>query len=163
MNLQGFTMSTDEKEYRRVVRHEAGHTLGFPHEHMRQVLVDRIDPQKAYEYFKRTQGWSKEMVDQQVLTPLDPTKIIGTEADRDSIMCYQLPGTITKDGKPIRGGLDINPLDADFTATIYPKIPRPGGRGDHDRRGRGAGTAHPDGDRLGPAGGRRRHGLIRTP
>ncbi len=124
MNLQGFTMSTDEKEYRRVVRHEAGHTLGFPHEHMRQALVNRIDPEKAYEYFKRTQGWSKAMVDQQVLTPLDPTKILGTEADQDSIMCYQLPGSITKDGKPIRGGLDINPLDASFTATIYPKILR---------------------------------------
>jgi hypothetical protein len=124
MNLQGFSMSTDEKEYRRVIRHETGHTLGYPHEHMRQVLVDRIDPQKAYEYFLRTQGWSKEMVDQQVLTPLDPTKIIGTEPDQDSIMCYQLPGAITKDGQPIRGGLDINPLDSAFTATVYPKILR---------------------------------------
>jgi len=124
MNLQGFSMSTDEKEYRRVIRHEAGHTLGYPHEHMRQVLVDRIDPQKAYDYFLRTQGWSKEMVDQQVLTALDPAKIIGTEPDQDSIMCYQLPGAITKDGKPIRGGLDINPLDSAFTATVYPKILR---------------------------------------
>jgi hypothetical protein len=91
---------------------------------MRQVIVDRIDPPKAYEYFLRTQGWSKEMVDQQVLTPLDPAKIIGTEPDQDSIMCYQLPGAITKDGKPIRGGLDINPLDSAFTATVYPKILR---------------------------------------
>jgi len=122
MNLQGFTMSTDEKEYRRVIRHEAGHTLGLPHEHMRKVLVDRIDPQKAYEYFQRTQGWSKEMVDQQVLTPLDPSKIIGTEPDQDSIMCYQLPGAITKDGQPIRGGLDINQTDAGFVAIIYPKV-----------------------------------------
>ena len=64
------------------------------------------------------------MVDQQVLTPLDPTTIIGTEPDQDSIMCYQLPGAITKDGKPIRGGLDINPLDSAFTATVYPKILR---------------------------------------
>src|SRR5262249_25061849 len=35
MNLQGFTMNTPESEYKRVVRHETGHTLGFPHEHMR--------------------------------------------------------------------------------------------------------------------------------
>jgi hypothetical protein len=124
MNLQGFTMSTDEKEYRRVVRHEAGHTLGFPHEHMRQALVDRIDRQKAYDYFRRTQGWSKEMVDQQVLTPLDPSKIMGTEPDEDSIMCYRLPGEITKDGKPIRGGADINKMDADAVAIIYPKVLR---------------------------------------
>jgi hypothetical protein len=57
MNLQGFTMHTPESEYRRVVRHETGHTLGFPHEHMRQALVARIDRAKAYEYFRRTQGW----------------------------------------------------------------------------------------------------------
>ena len=124
MNLQGFSMSTSEKEYRRVVRHEAGHTLGFPHEHMRQALVARIDREKAYDYFRRTQGWDQAMVDQQVLTPLDPAKIIGTEADQDSIMCYQLPGEITVDGEAIRGGLDINPLDSAFTATIYPKVLR---------------------------------------
>ena len=51
MNLQGFTMNTPEAEYRRVVRHEAGHTLGFLHEHMRRELVARIDPEKAYEYY----------------------------------------------------------------------------------------------------------------
>ena len=47
-------MSTDEKEYRRAIRPEAGHTPGYPHEHMRQVRVDRVNQQKAYEYFKRT-------------------------------------------------------------------------------------------------------------
>ena len=56
MNLQGFTMDTPESEFRRVVRHETGHTLAFPHEHMRGELVDRIDPQKAYDYFLKTQG-----------------------------------------------------------------------------------------------------------
>src|SRR5688500_1741880 len=29
MNLEGFTAGTSEAEYRRVVRHEFGHTLGF--------------------------------------------------------------------------------------------------------------------------------------
>jgi hypothetical protein len=58
MNLEAFTMSTPETEYKRVVRHETGHTLGFPHEHMRQALVALIDPAKAYPYFLRTQGWT---------------------------------------------------------------------------------------------------------
>jgi hypothetical protein len=121
MNLQGFTMNTPESEYRRVVRHEAGHTLGFPHEHMRQELVARIDTEKAYEYFGRTQGWSKSMVDQQVLTPLDQRMIMGTSADQDSIMCYHLPGEITYDGQPIRGGEDIIQTDYAFVGRIYPK------------------------------------------
>lgn len=121
MNLQAFSMSTPESEYHRVVRHETGHTMGFPHEHMRKELVARIDPKKAYDYFLRTQGWDKATVDAQVLTPLDQTSIMGTEPDQTSIMCYQLPASITKDGKPITGGLDINETDYTFAGRIYPK------------------------------------------
>lgn len=122
MNLQGFTMGTSESEYKRVVRHETGHTLGYPHEHMRRALVARIDPQKAYEYFWRTQRWDKATVDAQVLTPLDERSIMGTPADQTSIMCYQLPGSITRDGQPIKGGTDINATDYTFTGKIYPKV-----------------------------------------
>ena len=121
MNLQAFTMNTPESEYKRVVRHETGHTLGFPHEHMRKALVERIDPAKAYEYFRRTQGWDPRTVDQQVLTPLDERSIMSTPADQTSIMCYQLPGSITRDGKPILGGVDINQTDYAFAGGIYPK------------------------------------------
>ena len=90
MNLQSFTMNTAESEFKRVVRHEAGHTLGAPHEHMRKELVARIDRQKAYDYFRRTQGWSQQQVDQQVLTPLDDRSIFGTPSDQTSIMCLSL-------------------------------------------------------------------------
>ncbi|HML13337.1 MAG TPA: M12 family metallopeptidase [Xanthobacteraceae bacterium] len=124
MNLQGFTMNTPESEYRRVVRHETGHTLGFPHEHMRKALVARIDPQKAYAYFLRTQDWSEKVVDQQVLTSLDEASLMGTPVDQTSIMCYQLPGSITRDGQPIIGGLDINQTDYGFAGKIYPKVAR---------------------------------------
>ena len=121
MNLQGFTMATPESEYKRVIRHETGHTLGFPHEHMRRELVARIDRAKAYAYFLRTQGWSPATVDQQVLTPLDDRTIFGTPPDQTSIMCYQLPGSITRDGRPIIGGADINGTDRGFCRRIYPR------------------------------------------
>jgi hypothetical protein len=131
MNLEGFTMNTPESEYRRVIRHETGHTLGFPHEHMRKELVAKIDPQKAYEYFLRTQGWDKRTVDQQVLTPLDERSLMGTPADETSIMCYQLPGSITRDGQPILGGLDIDQTDYEFVARIYPKVAQ-GSKQEHE-------------------------------
>ncbi len=125
MNLEGFTMTTPESEFHRVVRHETGHTLGCPHEHMRRELVERIDPQKAYDFFRQTQGWTEEEVDQQVLTPIEESSLLGTaHADPDSIMCYQIPGSITRDGLPIVGGLDIDPQDYAFMASVYP---RPGG------------------------------------
>jgi hypothetical protein len=66
-------------------------------------------------------GWDRAMVDQQVLTPLDDRSIMGTPPDQDSVMCPQIPGTITRDGQPIRGGLDINATDAAFCGRIYPK------------------------------------------
>ncbi|HEX6685384.1 MAG TPA: M12 family metallopeptidase [Candidatus Limnocylindrales bacterium] len=121
MSLQDFSMSTPESEYRRVVRHETGHTLGFPHEHMRAEVVARIDPKKAYKYFLENQGWDQATVDDQVLTPLDAADILGTPPDEDSIMCYQLPGEITYDGKDIDGGEDINATDFHFAEKLYPQ------------------------------------------
>lgn len=121
MNLEGFTMTTPESEFQRVVPHETGHTLGFPHEHMRRALVNKIDRKKAIAYFKRTQGWTSQETIDQVLTPLDEAAIRATIADPKSIMCYQIPGEITNDGKPIVGGLDIDECDYDFAGQIYPK------------------------------------------
>ena len=122
LNLEGFTMKVSDAEFRRVVRHEAGHTLGFDHEHMRTEIVNRIDRKKAFVFFDEDQGWTKEEIEEQVLTPLAKKSIMGTEeADPISIMCYQLPGKIMKDGKPIKGGKDINPRDFAFAASLYPK------------------------------------------
>jgi hypothetical protein len=133
MNLAGFTMNTRESEYHRVVRHETGHTLGFPHEHMRAGLVARIDRQKAYEWFLVNQGWDQATVDAQVLTPLDESSLMGTPVDQTSIMCYQLPAAITTDGEPITGGTDINSTDYSFAGSLYPKQQAVLGRSGRER------------------------------
>ncbi|TAK87317.1 MAG: peptidase M12 [Aquabacterium sp.] len=125
MNLEAFSMKTPASEFHRVVRHETGHTLGFPHEHMRAELVQLIDRRKAIRFFGATQGWSPQEVEAQVLTPLEQSSIIGTPPDQVSVMCYQIPGSITKSGKPILGGLDIDKSDYDFAGAIYPKPPKP--------------------------------------
>ncbi len=122
LNLEGFTMRVSDAEFRRVVRHEAGHTLGFEHEHMRSDLVRKIDRRKAIAFYDIDQGWTPEEVEEQVLTPLRAASIMGTaESDPHSIMCYQIPGAITKDGRPIAGGRDINPKDFAFAGSVYPK------------------------------------------
>ncbi len=121
MNLEGFSRGTPDSEYHRVVPHEFGHTLGFPHEHMRREIVDRIDRQRAYAYFARTSGWSRNTVNSQVLTPLDEQAIIGTATDQASIMCYHLPGSITKDGQDIPGGRSVSDADREFARKMYPE------------------------------------------
>lgn len=122
MNLESFTMDTPDSEFFRVVRHETGHTLGFPHEHMRSEIIDGIDREKAISSFMRSQGWSREQVIAQVLTPMDDSALIATaHADPNSIMCYWLPAEVMKDGIAIPGGIDIDPQDAGFAASVYPK------------------------------------------
>ena len=120
MWLGGFTKNTSESEYLRVVRHETGHTLGFPHEHMRKEVIARLDPRGCYEYFGRG-GWGTEMVNSQVLTPINSMTLLATSIDEQSIMCYSMPGSCTKDGKPVLGGKDINDTDYWFAGHIYPK------------------------------------------
>jgi hypothetical protein len=54
---------------------------------------------------------------------------MSTPPDETSIMCYQLPGSITRDGRPIIGGIDINASDFAFAGRIYPK---PGHSDEHE-------------------------------
>ncbi len=125
MNLDSFSLSTSDSEYARVVKHETGHTLGFPHEHMRPEIVALIDPVKAKAYFLTYDGWNAQTTLEQVLTPLNPAALTATPPDRFSIMCYQLPAEIMKNGVAIPGGLDIDSIDAGFAGSIYPLVITP--------------------------------------
>jgi hypothetical protein len=122
MCLQGFNMATPESEFTRVVRHETGHTLSFPHEHMREEIVAEIDVKKAIRYFAfPPNNWPESVTRHNVLTPLSYSALDATtEPDEHSIMCYSLPAEIMKDGKPVPGGLDIGSTDRDFAAHLYP-------------------------------------------
>src|SRR6478672_9768044 len=140
MNLDSFTMNTADSEFHRVVRHETGHTLGFPHEHCRKAIVDRIDREKAIALFVRTQGWSRDEVIQQVLTPFAVSALKATAAtDENSIMCYDLPGSIMKSGSRCRA--------ARTSATSTPRS-QPSSIRDRYRRRRRGPTARPTSSRA---------------
>lgn len=126
MMLGGFTDRTPDAEMRRVAAHECGHSMGFPHEHLRRDLISLLDEAKTLAYFRRTQGWSDATTRSNVLTPLEERSIMGSEVtDETSIMCYGLPGSITKSGKPIPGGNDFSATDKKFAAQLYPKSSAP--------------------------------------
>lgn len=127
MNLEGFTERTSDEEVARVVIHEFGHSLGAAHEHMRREIVNRIDRRKAIAYFARI-GWTAQDVDQQVMTPLEEASIRGLatpEADEISVMTYELPGSIMKDGVGVIGGRGLSSLDIQWIGRIYPKADVP--------------------------------------
>lgn len=127
MNLEAFSTSTPESEYRRVVRHETGHTLGAPHEHSRAEIVNRLDPNKVIAYFEATQGWTADEIRQQILTPIPELSLTGAtpHAEEDSVMTYSFPGSLTKDGRAIVGGKDITADDGTFMGRLYPKAVTP--------------------------------------
>ena len=122
MNLDSFTMNTPESEFVRLVRHETGHTLGFPHEHMRSDIVNKIDRNKAIAHFKATYGWPDQKTIDNVLTPLNNSALLATaQADPNSVMCYWLPASIMKNNTAIPGGANIDSQDAQFASSVYPK------------------------------------------
>ena len=126
MNLQGITLTTPEEECRRSIRHETGHTAGFPHEHLRRALISRLDESKTENYYAQHYGWSALMTRQNVLTPIEERAIIATPAaDETSIMTYPIAGECTRNGQPIKGGLDINNTDRWFAGQLYPKAAPP--------------------------------------
>jgi hypothetical protein len=88
---------------------------------LRRALIDRLDVDKTIAYFRDVYGWAEAQTRSNVLTPLEESSIMGTpNADQDSIMCYQLPAQITRDGTPIRGGTNITAADREFAQAIYP-------------------------------------------
>eukprot|EP00047_Mylnosiga_fluctuans_P021104 m.100438 g.100438 ORF g.100438 m.100438 type:complete len:303 (-) comp8755_c0_seq1:104-1012(-) len=114
-------------EYERVVCHEAGHTLGFVHEHSRKEIIDLLDKNACYaHYAKPPNNWSPKDVDDQILTPLPATSLRYTASpDPQSIMCYDFDAALTKSKTAILGGHTITKLDGEFAATEYPKSTPP--------------------------------------
>jgi serralysin len=126
MNLERITMRTPERERRRVIGHEAGHAIGWMHEHQRKEAIAKLNAQAVIRWGRETQGWSEAMVRQQILTPLKPEEITATPlADLNSLMAYHFDGSLTLDGKPIPGGYDLTEMDKAFAASVYPRPDSP--------------------------------------
>jgi hypothetical protein len=121
MSLQDFDRGMPESEWVRVVRHEVGHTLGLLHEHSLPEIISLLDPEAVIADFSASQGWSRQMIIEQILTPPAPGTYRVGKPSTASIMCYQFPAKDTKSRRPIPGGLDITPDDGAFVGSLYPK------------------------------------------
>lgn len=120
MNLGGWTEFMVDAECRRVIRHEAGHAIGMYHEQLRPEIIARLKFEETITWYMNTQGWTRDEVIANVLTPFPPEFSVGGPADVNSVMCYAIPGFLTVDGMAIPGGRDIDQLDYDLTRQLFP-------------------------------------------
>jgi hypothetical protein len=105
MNYGWLTANTDEDEYSRVILHEFGHCLGFPHEHQHPENGIDWDRDAVYAYYMGPpNNWSRQDVDSNVLQRYSKTITVFTKFDPKSIMLYEIPPehTISRTGIPNR-------------------------------------------------------------
>jgi serralysin len=121
MNFGWLTPKTDDMEYNRVVLHEFGHTLGCIHEHERPDNGIPWDKPKVYAYYKKTDDWTKEEVDEQVFDKYDISQIRANKLDKKSIMMYPVPEALSVGHFSIGWNNDLSEGDKKFIAKLYPK------------------------------------------
>jgi len=125
MNFGWFEDSTPNTEFSRIVLHEFGHALGLIHEHQSPSAGIPWDREKAYEYFRTTQGWSKEVVDENIFKRYSVSTTNYSTFDPSSIMVYGIPASITLDGSSVSRGVSLSATDKEYIRRWYPRPPTP--------------------------------------
>ena len=122
MNFEGFNRGTNENEYSRVVLHEFGHCIGLSHEQSNPAAEIPWDKEAVYRYYANPKhgGWSKEMVDHNVLAKLDPAETVFTPHDKLSIMQYPVENELTIGDYEIGWNRTLSETDKQFISQMYP-------------------------------------------
>ncbi|KAF5984224.1 peptidase M12A astacin [Fusarium coicis] len=145
MNFGWFDDETSDKEFSRTTIHEFGHALGCIHENCQPNADIQWNKPVVYEYYKRSDGWSPEQVDFQVLRHYDRRRdgVKSTKYDSLSIMAYTIPKAFTLNGFSVPLNNHLSATDIAFISRIYPK-PRKTRRLVHDNNPAYTSSSHLD-------------------
>jgi hypothetical protein len=118
MNL-GFTRNNMSDEYMMMkARHEFGHLAGLVHEHQHPD-GPQFKASRARDYFAR-RGIRHDF-DHQVLNKHTGPQYLRREYDPDSVMHYEVPPHITKDGSAVGANAQLSRGDKKMLRELYPK------------------------------------------
>lgn len=117
MNLQ-FTDNVSDTELKRVTLHEFGHTLGLRHEQQQPLANIPWNSTAVYAYYAQM-GWSKQMVDDNVLNKNTAESSQHTEFDPTSIMQYAVSSSLTTNGYSIGWNTVLSATDKSFIGKVY--------------------------------------------
>ena len=101
------------------IRHEFGHALGLLHEHQHPDNDIQWDKEKLYSEVEKL-GHTKQVTDENFITPPDPKTITTSGYDSKSVMHYKVPPEVTTNGTGVDFNEDISEGDKQFIALLYP-------------------------------------------
>jgi serralysin len=121
MNFGWFDDTTPDDEFSRTVLHEFGHAIGAIHEHVHPDNGIEWNKTAVYAYYAKTQGWSKQEVDEQIFLGYALTQLNSSSYDAKSIMHYAIPAGLLKPGAtPVDWNRRLSVTDKKFIAKQYP-------------------------------------------
>ena len=104
-----------------VTYHEAGHSLGFNHEHQNPTVTIKWDVQKVRQELMRPPNkWSIKQINQNVLNAINKNTVNYTSFDPDSVMLYFFPASWTLDGKGTKENPEPSKTDLKHIQELYP-------------------------------------------
>lgn len=104
------------------IRHEFGHALGLLHEHQHPDNDIQWDKEKLYAESEKL-GHTRQVTDENFLTPPDSKTTITSAYDSKSVMHYNVPPQVTTNGTGVAFNEDISEGDKQFIALLYPPVP----------------------------------------
>jgi hypothetical protein len=120
INLDTTTFVTPQYTYTAIV-HEFGHSIGLLHEHYSPVSGIQWNKEFVYAELKRTQGWDKDEVDNNLFKQLTMTYTQGTSYDPKSIMHYPIMKGWTTNSYEVPWNYSISEGDINLIGALYPK------------------------------------------
>lgn len=99
-------------------RHEFGHVVGLVHEHQHPA-GPKFNAGRAREHFS-SRGIPSDQLDNQVLNPHTALRYLTRDYDPESIMHYEVPEHITRDGTTVGRNTRLSRGDIATLQALYP-------------------------------------------